>query len=129
MTTREQLLNRLYTLLMVATVVFLAALYARPTEPKLVTLGTLAEQTSDLRDQRVVVSNAVNGRRDGRYVAFETENPLRRRVVLFLVPDHVPPTSCNRFAGYCVGVVDRGLPSCPFPGPFVLVVDARADED
>lgn len=127
MSTREQVLNRLYTLLVVAVVVFLAAIYARPTEPRVVTLGALSEQTSDLRDQRVVVVNAVNGTRDGRYVAFDTDNPLRRRVVLYLVPDHVPSSRCHRFTGYCVGVVDR-LPHCPFDGPFVLVVDARCDD-
>lgn len=128
MTTKEQLLNHLYTLLVVSVVVFLVALYIRPLAPRTITLGALSEQTSDLRGQRVVVTNAVNWSRRGRYLTFETDNPLRRRVVFILSVTEVDP-GCTTFRGYCYGVFEEPILGCPHDPPFLLVMDVKPVKD
>lgn len=90
------------------------------------TLGHLSQKTSDLRDQRVVVSNVVSnvvgGVVHGRFLVVPSTVSSRHPVVFASSSDPFVVAESRTYRGYCFGVTFDPIPGIPVDPPFVYVL-------
>ena len=110
-------------LLLAFVVGVVVGVHCQTLSPARLTLGTIAQKTVDLRDQRVVVSNVVGGVRHDRFLLIASTVSTRHPVV-FAFRDEVEPHG-GIVVGYCFGVADQSVPGAPTEPPFVYVFDCR----
>lgn len=92
-----------------------------PPEPVRTTLGSVAEKTADFGYRRIVVTNAIQGERVGKYIRFKSTIDSRHDVVIALRNPESVSADCTVFAGYCYGLQEDGPDDCPFDAPFIMI--------
>lgn len=115
----NDLSSRIWMCLVAACAILGLATALFPPPPVTISVGRLAEKSTNLVDQRVRVINGVEGVTSGRYVIFKSKVESRHHVVIDLDCDMPGETD---YVGICKGVRSTPLPGCSCPAPFMLVV-------
>ena len=112
---------RIAVLAFVSLNVFCFFWISQPAAPVRTTLGSLSEKSADFSYRRVVVTNAILGERNGRFIRFKATVEHRHDVLLILKDPDQTPENCTVFAGYCYGYRESPVDECPFSAPFILI--------
>lgn len=127
-TNGEKILSRVLGIVGGFLLVVIVVLYARDTAPKHITFGMLADTQNDYSGRRVVIRNAGNGKRSGRFMFFDTVDRTRHNVVFSFGAAEVEP-GCTTFRGYVFGVFEERIPGCDHDPPFLYVMDVKPVKD
>lgn len=119
----DKILARVLGIITGFVAVVIIIVYCWDSSPKHVTLGMLAYTANDYRGRRVVIRNAGNGKRDGRFLIFDCKSTDRYDVVFIVSPEVKPGVST--FEGYVFGIFEDRIPGCPHDPPFLLVLDVK----
>lgn len=98
--------------------VLVIAYVSLPPAPVQLTLGQLAESGSTHRGRRIVVSNCVGGKGDGRWLVF---NQMRQGQEVVVMERKSPSEDGPVLGGWCYGLRLDTLPGCPEKPPFIYV--------
>lgn len=111
-----------------AAVITTLAIYCGHIRREEITLGTLAEKSTDHYSRGLRVTNAGSSKRAGSFVVFAASIPTRYPVVFRLASTDAIPVNCTTFTGVCRGVQVDILDGCPCDPPFVLIDNVKPDE-
>lgn len=88
---------------------------------KPITLGKLADKTTDHNQQWYHITNAGMGEKTGRYLTFTMKAGDQYHVVFDLGSADVEVAGIDTWDAFCAGVRVSALSGCPCEPPFVLV--------
>ena len=120
----EKILARVLGFVTGMLAVVIIVIYCRDTSPQHVTLGMIANSANDYSARRVVIRNAGDWKRKGRFLIFDA-NATDRHDVVFALSAAEVEAGCTTFSGYVFGNFDERILDCPHDPPFLLVLDVK----